>query len=75
MESNCVKVQISSPHPPTTLKEKKLIWMEKQMGKRQEKTMKVGDKVPWHDGHKVLTMVVIELQYKLVEHKNKEKKI
>jgi hypothetical protein len=45
MSSNCAPVQISNSLPPTTLKEKKMIWMEKQMKGKMEKAKKVRDKV------------------------------
>jgi hypothetical protein len=47
MASNCAQVQTShGRRPPTTLREKKLILIEKQMKERRKKVMKVGDQSP-----------------------------
>lgn len=46
MASNCANVQISNVCLPTTLQEKKLLWMEKQIEKEREKKMKVRCKGP-----------------------------
>jgi hypothetical protein len=46
MSSNCSHYKISNDH---SLKEKKLIWMEKRMEQRREKRTKVGDKVALND--------------------------
>jgi hypothetical protein len=43
MTSNYAQDPISNGHSSTTLQEKKLIWIEKQMRKKREKAMKVGD--------------------------------
>jgi hypothetical protein len=45
MESNHAQVQTRNGHSPTTLKERKLIVIEKQMRKRREKAIKVGNKL------------------------------
>ena len=60
MASNYAKLQIGNGHTTTTMQEKKLKWIEKQMKKKREKTMKVGDKVTWDEVYKILTSMIIE---------------
>jgi hypothetical protein len=60
MASNCAKDQIGRGHLPTTLREKKIIWMTKRMIRKREKTKKVRDDVSSEDFHKVLTSTIIE---------------
>jgi ribosomal protein L18 len=63
MTSNYAQVQTRNGQTSTsskTLQEKKIRWMEKQMKKKREQAMKVGDKIPSDDVYKVLTSTVIE---------------
>jgi F0F1-type ATP synthase delta subunit len=62
LASNYAQVQTSGGHPPstTTLQEKKLRWIEKQMKKKKEQTMRVSNKISRDDVYKVLIFMTIE---------------
>lgn len=59
MASNYAQVQTSDGHPPstTTLQEKKLRWIEKQMKKKREQAMKVRNKISRDGVYKLLIFI------------------
>ena len=59
MVSNYTNVQSGDGLLPMTILEKKLMWMEKRMKNKREKTMKVGDTSAIEDFYKTLNSTMI----------------